>query len=442
MFALAGLAAKEDRLIATVDIGGAYLNADMTASGVKVHMRLDPTMTKILVKIDPTFTEFVRDDGSSIVLLDKALYGCVESAHLWYKTLRKTLENYGLKANPIDPCVFNLCRESPGSGKLSMALHVDDLLITCDSREELDRFFSYLRSEFKEISVHQERKLSYLGMMFDFSTEGEVKVTMEKCTEDIIRESGVETRRRTPATSELFNTRDNVQLATDDESKWLHTNVAKMLYLSKRVRPECLTAVSFLTTRVLCCDIDDLAKLRRLLGYLLATRERGIVIKVGELIQVKVYIDAAYGVHEDSGRSHGGVCVVLGESGPIDAKSGKQHNVTKSSTEAELVALSDYAGRGIHLRNFLIGEGYEIGPVIIFQDNKSCMALIERGRPSSERSRHINIRSFWLKEKVQTGEVKIVHLGTTRMFANILTKPIQGNQFVVERGGLTNWKHE
>jgi len=216
VFALAGLAAKEDRLIATVDIGGAYLNADMTASGVKVHMRLDPTMTKILVKIDPTFTEFVRDDGSSIVLLDKALYGCVESAHLWYKTLRKTLENYGLKANPIDPCVFNLCsRESPGSGKLSMALHVDDLLITCDSREELDRFFSYLRSEFKEISVHQERKLSYLGMMFDFSTKGEVKVTMEKCTEDIIRESGVETRRRTPATSELFNTRDNVQLASN-----------------------------------------------------------------------------------------------------------------------------------------------------------------------------------------------------------------------------------
>jgi hypothetical protein len=55
----------------------------------------------------------------------------------------------------------------------------------------------------------------------------------------------------------------------------------------------------------------------------------------------------------------------------------------------------------IHLRNWLIAQGYEMGPATIYQDNMSCMALIKRGSPASERSRHIDIRYFWLKEKVK-----------------------------------------
>ena len=99
------------------------------------------------------------------------------------------------------------------------------------------------------------------------------------------------------------------------------------------------------STRVTKCDQDDLAKLRRLLGYLRATRERGIVLRVGKEIGVKAYIDASYGIHSDSGRSHTGCAIVVGEAGPVDAKSAKQANTTKSSAKAELVALSDTASR-------------------------------------------------------------------------------------------------
>ncbi len=74
---------------------------------VIVHMRLDKVMTDILVKIDPQFEKFVAEDGSSVVQLDKALYGCVEAAHLWYLMLREKLEAYGFEANPAEPCVFN-----------------------------------------------------------------------------------------------------------------------------------------------------------------------------------------------------------------------------------------------------------------------------------------------------------------------------------------------
>ena len=67
------------------------------------------------------------------------------------------------------------------------------------------------------------------------------------------------------------------------------------------------------------------------------------------------------------------------------------------------------------------------------------MSLIERGRSGAERTRHIAIRYFWVKERVTNGEMIIEHKGTKEMYANILTKPLQGSQFVYERESLTGW---
>jgi hypothetical protein len=107
VFAMAALAAREKRVVKTVDIGGAYLNASMAESGVIVHMRLNKTMTA-------KFTEFVTEDGSSVVQLDKALYGCVKAAHLWYLMLREKLETYGFEVDPAQPCMFNKLNASAG----------------------------------------------------------------------------------------------------------------------------------------------------------------------------------------------------------------------------------------------------------------------------------------------------------------------------------------
>ncbi len=89
---------------------------------------------------------------------------------------------------------------------------------------------------------------------------------------------------------------------------------------------------------------------------------------------VRAYIDASYIVPQNSGKSHTGCAIVLGDAGVLYARSSKQKIVTKSSTEAELVGLSDSAAQAIHLRNFIMGQGYIIGLVVIFQDNLICMA--------------------------------------------------------------------
>jgi hypothetical protein len=155
-------------------------------------------------------------------------------------------------------------------------------------------------------------------------------------------------------------------------------------------------------------------------------------------VEVHLYVDASYGVHADR-RSHTGSCVVIGDVGAVHCKSSKQQIVTKSSTEAELVGLSDSANQALFIRNFLTLQGYRMAPVVIFQDNMSCMALLARGRSGGERTRHIAIRYFWVKDRVNRKEARIVHKGTAEMYANLLTKPLQGGQFQYERMCLTGW---
>ena len=59
----------------------------------------------------------------------------------------------------------------------------------------------------------------------------------------------------------------------------------------------------------------------------------------------------------------------------------------------------------------------------------STMALVEKGRSTSERTRHINIRYFFVKDRVDSGEVRIEYCPTEDMLADLLTKPLQGDLF-------------
>jgi hypothetical protein len=435
----AAIAAAEHRHVMTVDVKGAFLHADMKGTGVTVHVQLDKIMTKFLLEIDPSYAEFVRDDGTCIVQLDKALYGTIEAAKLWYDNISAQLIADGYVQNPYDQCVFN--KVNAKGLQITVVLYVDDMIVSCEDPLELDKFSVMLRTRYgaDQITEHRGKILDFLGMTFDFVVSGKVKVTMKHLVDEIIAGCGVIQERKTPATEDLFETRDTVDKLGPEQRDYFRSYTAKLLYVGKRVKPEMLTAISFLTTRANSPDTDDLAKLQRALGYLLYSRDRGIVLSIGDTMTVGGFIDAAYGVHTGSGKSHSGCAMVLGNAGPVHVKSTKQKLVTKSSTEAELVALSDYASQAIWLRNFIIAQGYDVGPVILHQDNMSCMALVKRGGPASERSRHIDIRYFWVKEKVDGKDAIVKHLPTDKMFVNVMTKPVQGQQFIRERNALTNW---
>ena len=79
---------------------------------------------------------------------------------------------------------------------------------------------------------------------------------------------------------------------------------------------------------------------------------------------------------------------------------------------------------------FLQAQGYSVGGSTIYQDNKSAILLEKNGRgSSSKRMRHINIRYFFIRDRVQSDEVDIKYCPTEEMVADYFTKPLQGALF-------------
>ncbi len=102
--------------------------------------------------------------------------------------------------------------------------------------------------------------------------------------------------------------------------------------------------------------------------------------------------------------------------GAIYCKSSKQRIVCRSSTESELVAVADGLLILIWMRNFVIAQGYtNVGPIKIYQDNLSTIALIKRGRSTSQRTRHIDIRYFFIHDRIGSGEAGIASLASELM---------------------------
>jgi hypothetical protein len=271
-------------------------------------------------------------------------------------------------------------------------------------------------------------------MSFDFAVKGSVRVSMSHYIMTLLLEYEVTGHAVTPAEEWLFEVRDAAPLSNAERERF-HSAVAKLLFLSKRVRPDILTAVSFLTTRVQTPDEDDLKKLGRVLKYLNMTKDLCMVLAPSCIDEVDIYVDASYGTHPD-GKSHTGRVISLGKCAPVAASSTKQKIVTKSSTESELVGLCDSVGDGVGVAELLRSLGYDVKPIIFHQDNMSTIRMAENGASASRRTRHINVRYFFIKERIDTGEIRVSYLPTEEMIADLLTKPIQGRLFVKLRDRL------
>ena len=145
-------------------------------------------------------------------------------------------------------------------------------------------------------------------------------------------------------------------------------------------------------------------------------------------LEIQSYVDAAYGVH-DTGESRSGLVVTINGS-PVLWKSSKQAIVTKSSTEAELVALTDGSTDIIWLRQMLNAQGFDIGPVKVAEDNQPVLAMLDRKSHGVARTRHINIRYFFIIDRVKSGDLELHHVPTDLMLADIFTKPLVGGPFI------------
>ena len=232
----------------------------------------------------------------------------------------------------------------------------------------------------------------------------------------------------TPAKKDLFEVDEDSPKLEEKKAEVYHHIVAKMLHVAIRGRPDTLLAVAFLCTRVSCSTMEDWGKLRRLVQYLHRTQDDFMILGADSVAALTSWVDASYGVHPDM-KSHTGGAMSLGR-GVFACKSSKQKLNTKSSTEAELVGASDYLPNTVWAKNFLKAQGYKLETNTFNQDNQSAIKLEVNGRASAgQKSRHIDIRYFWVKDRVKSENIDIVHCPTEAMLADFFTKPLQGQLF-------------
>jgi len=408
-------------LMSKVDIKGAFVQTPMT--GPPIYMRMRSKLAKQVVDLYPHYVPFLQDDGSLLMQILKAMYGCVQASRLWFNLLTKLLLSKGYVASETDPCVM---RRSSGGLIFCILIYVDDLLIFA-SQAETNAIRDFLTKAFKTITMSVSNSLSYLGMQIVWK-DGCVTVDMDFYVTQLLTDWLHLPTKPTPGSRDTFQVDETSMPLSEQLRQVFHSTVARILYLSKRVRPDTLPVISFLCTRVTKATKQDQQKLERLLGFLRNTKTRKLYLRGMSSQQLMAFIDAAFALHFDS-KSHTGVLFVIGGV-VVYVSSRKQKCIAKSPTEAELVGLTDNLGLVELFHEFVSFLFGKLIPVpIVYQDCSSVISLVTRGGGIT-RTKHMRARVNLGKECFDEKRAIVIYCNTKQMKADGASKVLEGKGFM------------
>lgn len=170
-----------------------------------------------------------NDPRVTLVQLQKAPYGCIQSAVLWYDGLSSTLEGLGYSKNPYDTSVFNKFRDGL---KDTILVYVDDLMITSKSQSVLDKVAEALRARYGGVTIKTGRQHEFLGINWDFGVPGEVSLSMEGYVRNIITKNNVTKKAKTLATEMLFRTNIKCPQVSTEKAMLFHSCVMELHYMA------------------------------------------------------------------------------------------------------------------------------------------------------------------------------------------------------------------
>jgi len=443
--------AKEQRNVITLDVPNAFIQTYLENEKERIILVLRGQAAEILIDIAPTiYKDYAHTEaGKTVLYLEctNVIYGTIKAALLFYQRFRKDIEAKGFIINPYDRCVAN---KIINGSQMTVLWHVDDLKASHKDMEVLENFVNYLRNiyddEIGKIKVNKGPRHEFVGMIMDYSKPRKLQVDMKeyiiKLVEDFeglgyFLKDGI----KTPAAEHLFKVNGKCEKLNNKMKEEFHTFVAKALFLCKRGRPDISTAEAFLTTCVMEPDTDDWKKLMRMIAYLKATKDLILTLEADNYNSLKWFIDASYAVHDDM-RGHTGGGLTLGK-GAVYSRSTKQKINSKSSTETEIIGVDDIVPQILWTNYFMREQGWNIEETVVHQDNKSAILLENNGKLSSSNcTKHINVRYYFIKDCIERKELKVEFCGTDSMWADFYTKPLQGKKFIQFRKTILNLEEE
>lgn len=203
--------------------------------------------------------------------------------------------------------------------------------------------------------------------------------------------------------------------------------VGKLLYLT-HTRPDITYAVHKLSQFMSAPRVDHLKAAQHVLHYLKNDPAQGLFYSASSSVSLTSFCDADWTSCPDSRRSTTSYCVFLGESF-ISQRAKKQPMVSRSSSEAEYHSMADTTCELIWLVYLLRDIHCPLtGPATLLCDNQSALHIASN-LVYHERTKHIVIDCHVVRERIQSGFLKTMHVKSAHQLADIFTKAVQPAMF-------------
>ena len=442
IFVVISIALLYNLPLVKIDFVAAYLNTPMPDEVKHKWIRLDKWVSKRLVQRDSDkWSKYVDSDGRILVEMQRLLYGYKEAAHYWNKVLLTMYIKAGYRQLTKDKCVVVYTSDAVISVG---AITVDDCLHSIHTKE-LERLLGIMHQTFGEVTVEQGDTINVVGMSVQLDrSRGSAKIQQKQFISKLLKVHGVSGRAPTPSTDDLFDEPPGSPLLSDQRA-FMSLN-AGAAFAGKRTYPEIQVVTSYLASKYGKATELDQCKAMRMLEYLNYHEDHCLFLRPASL-DIVAAADASYAEHEDA-KSHSGGCIgfqgVDGMPSYFMFISSKQPIVTKSSCESELVCLNTVGDHTEWLRQLVVEmelPGYISKPVIMQQDNKSTIIVAGQGTGTFKRTKHIRVRYYWIKQLMDEGLLELQYMPTKEIAADLLSKPLVGQQFKYLLRKVLGWVH-
>lgn len=393
---LMAIAAHHDMELKQYDVTNAFVHATMDR---EVYMRMPHGYQK----------------PGTILQVNKALYGLRISPLLWQKEFTSTLRALGFQTVPHEPC----CLMKDG---VIVFFYVDDIILAFHKEKEQEAKQAIRRLQEKYIFTGGDDLQWFLGVeVIRDRKHQRIQLSQAAYSDKISRLADKKNiRHDTPmATIEL---KPRSGLATPSEINRFQRKIGSLLFAAVTTRPDIAFATSRLARFLSNPSPEHHDAADRVLLYLLSTRQRALQLGGGTDLQIAS--DASFADNTTDRKSSQGYAIKL-FGGLIAWKANKQDTVTTSTTEAELLALSQVAKEALFVSRLLheLQIGLDTCTVTIQCDNKQTIRLVtEEVSRLQTKLRHVDIHNHWIRQEVSAGRIKVEYVQSAEMIADGLTK--------------------
>ncbi len=356
-------------------------------------------------------------------VLNAIYMGCArvdESGREWFLNLSSALLSFGYVSLPSDPCCFILHKDGCHS---IIGLHVDDIIHVTNSSTLREDLLRSLSQHYGNLTIHRDCD-QFLGVNIVRSST--VHLHQNAFIQDLLtREDVTITHADTPSRSDFFITSHSPLLDVSARSVFVSVTMS-LMYLALNTRPDILKEVTFLSSRCSCATVLDFTKLERVLSYLHDHAISTIYFRsraADEPWTIDAYSDASHLMYGDTTGNTGIMIFLDLPSSPIVSAARKQRLVTRSTAEAELLAMDDTCTYLVWLKNLLVDLGLLSANYcpILHTDNSAAIQLLQNGI-GFKRCKHFLNKYYFIRQCIADGSVTVKFCPTADMRADLYTK--------------------